>query len=73
MDQRLDVPRGGVLGAFGQLGPFGRGQLARKAVEQTIEYLDLPGIEGMQAMRFPESCLLQDGGQGGFGTANGTV
>ena len=44
-DQVLDIARGRVLRAFGELGPFGRGQLAFKAVEQPVDYVPLPLVE----------------------------
>ena len=56
-NQILDVTQGRVLRAFGELGPFRRGQLAFEAIQQLIDDLALPFIEASACMLVPEPRL----------------
>src|SRR3954454_19737594 len=54
LDERQDVPQGGVLGALGDLRVLGRRELA---VEQAVEDEALAVVEGDVPRALPEACL----------------
>lgn len=58
MDQRFDIAKGGVFGAFGQFGVFGRGEIALKAVQQAVEDLALAFVDRLLVDLLPELGLL---------------
>jgi hypothetical protein len=64
--QVVYIPKGGILRAFGQLGPFGRSQLAFKTVEQPVDEDSLAFIKRPVGMGLPETGLVEDAGQDMF-------
>ncbi len=63
-DQVVDVAVGRVLGAFGQLRPFRRGELALEPVQQPVDDLPLPVVERLPGVDFPEPGFPEDARQG---------
>ena len=73
LHQIINIPQGGILRAFGQFGPFGRGQLAFKTVEQPVDDGSLAFIEWLVGMSLPEMGLMEDAGQEMFRAVNGAI
>ena len=57
VDQAGDVVQGGVLGAFGELGPLRRGESAAEVIHETVEKTTPTVIEGDTLDAFPEPRL----------------
>ena len=58
-DQIENVTVCRVLRATGDLGPFGRRELALKSIEKTAEHLDLPLVERNRRVLVPETGFEQ--------------
>ena len=71
--QIVNISQGLILRAFGELGPFGRSQLAFKIVEQPVDDRPLSFIERLLGMSIPEMGLQEDPGQDVFRTFNGAI
>src|SRR3954468_14672212 len=69
----IDVAQGRVLGALGDLRPFGRGELAGEPVEEAVEHRPLALIERSPRYTLPEPGLAENGREGLFGVAQGIV
>ena len=70
LHQVVYIPKGGILRAFGKLGPFGRSQLAFKTVEQPVDNGSLAFIKRLVGMSLPEMGLVEDSGQDMFRSVN---
>jgi len=66
LHQVVDISKGRILRAFGEFGPFGRGQFAFETIEKPIEDQPLPLVEWILGMRLPEAGLVKDAGQDPF-------
>ncbi len=62
LDEINNVPVRCVLGALGELRPFGRGQLPLKGtIQQFVQHVALPLVERQMGMRFPELVCSKHG------------
>ena len=57
-NQSKNIPVSRVLGALGEFGPLGRGEIAFEPIEQAIEYFDLAIVQLRSIEMIPEAGLL---------------